>query len=82
MLNFLRLKSGIINIRQIEENLCRNDIRKQKVFQKMAETNKSIMSLNSVFDLNKKMLFILNVFMKLFGWVAFFLKKFLKYFCI
>ena len=30
-LNFLRLKSGIIiNRRQIEENLCRNDIRRQR----------------------------------------------------
>ena len=27
-LSFLRLKSDIINIRQVEENLCRNDIRK------------------------------------------------------
>ena len=29
-LNFLCLKSDILNIRQIEENLCRNDIRKQR----------------------------------------------------
>ena len=33
-LNFLRFKSDIIEISQIEENLCRNDIPQQKVFQK------------------------------------------------
>ena len=34
-LNFLRLKSDIIKIKQIEENLYRNDIQKQrKYFQK------------------------------------------------
>ena len=31
-LNFLRLKSDIIKIRQIEENLCRNDIQKQRKY--------------------------------------------------
>ena len=31
-LNFLRLKSDIVNTRQIEENLCRNDIRKQRMY--------------------------------------------------
>ena len=39
----------------------------QKVFQKMGETNKSILSLNNVFDLKKKVLFTLNVFKKAFG---------------
>ena len=29
-LNFLPLKSDIIKIRQIEENLCRNDIQTQR----------------------------------------------------
>ena len=29
-LNFLRLKSDIIKIRQIEGNLCRTDIQKQR----------------------------------------------------
>ena len=31
-LNFLRLKSDIIKKRQIEENLCRNDIQKQRKY--------------------------------------------------
>ena len=31
-LNFLRLKSDIIKTRQIEENLCRNDIQKQREY--------------------------------------------------
>ena len=31
-LNFLRLKSDIIKIRQIEENLCQNDIQKQRKY--------------------------------------------------
>ena len=31
-LEFLRLKSDIVNIRQIEENLCRNDTRKQRKY--------------------------------------------------
>ena len=65
-LNFLYLKSDIIHIRQIEEN----DIRKQKVFQKIGEPNKSILSLNNVFDLKKKVLLTLNVFKKPFGWVV------------
>ena len=41
-----------------------------EVFQKMGETNKSILSLNNVFDLKKKMLFSLNVLKKPFGWVV------------
>ena len=31
-LNFLRLKSDIIKIRHIEENLCRNDVPKQRKY--------------------------------------------------
>ena len=42
----------------------------------MGETSKSIMSLNNVFDLKKKVFFTLNVFKKPFGWVAFFLTIF------
>ena len=48
-LNFLRLKSDIINIRQIEENLCRNDIRKQRKYFKKRGKLKSVLSLNNVF---------------------------------
>ena len=44
----------------------------EKVFQKMGETNKSISSLNYVFDLKKKVLFT-KVFNKPFEWVVFFL---------
>ena len=39
----------------------------------MGETNKSILSLNNEFDLKKRVLFTLNGFKKLFGWVVFFL---------
>ena len=35
---FLRLKSDIIKIRQNEENLCRNDIQKQRKYLKNGET--------------------------------------------
>ena len=38
----------------------------------MEETNKSILSLNNVLDLKKKVIFTLNVFKKPFGWVMFF----------
>ena len=71
---FFRLKSDIIKIRQIEENLCRNDIQKQrKYFKKRGKTSQSILSLNNVFDLlKKKVLFTLNVFKVPFGWVVFF----------
>ena len=31
-LNFLRLKSDIIKIRQIKENLCRNDVQKHRKY--------------------------------------------------
>ena len=34
---FLRLKSDIIKIRQNEENLCRNDIQKQRKYLKNGE---------------------------------------------
>ena len=34
---FLRLKLDIIKIRQIEENLCRNDIQKQRKYLKNGE---------------------------------------------
>ena len=53
-----------------------------EVFQKMGETNKSILSLNNVFDLKKKVLFNLNVLKKPFGWVALFLSIFLFVFYI
>ena len=39
----------------------------------MGETNKSILSLNNEFDLKKGVLFTLDGFKKLFGWVVFFL---------
>ena len=39
----------------------------------MGETNKSILSLNNEFDLKKRVLFALDGFKKLFGWVVFFL---------
>ena len=42
----------------------------------MGETNKSILPLNKVSDLKKKVLFTLNVFKKPFGWVVFFLSLF------
>ena len=73
ILNFLRLKSDIIKIRQIEQNLCQNDIQKtEKVFQKTGQTNKSILLLDNLFDLKKEVLFSLNAFTKSFGWVLFF----------
>ena len=34
----------------------------EKVFQKMGESNKSILSLNNVFDLKKKTIFVFNNF--------------------
>ena len=43
---------------------------------KNGETNKSILSLNNVFDLKKKVLFNLNVLKKPFGWVVLFLSIF------
>ena len=51
-----------------------------EVFQKMGETNKSILSLNNVFDLKKKVLFNLNVLKKPFGWVVLFLSIFFIHF--
>ena len=49
---------------------------------KNGETNKSILSLNNVFDLKKKVLFNLNVLKKPFGWVALSLSIFLFVFYI
>ena len=74
----MRLKSDIINIRQAEEKLCQNDIKKQRenIF-KMGETSQSILPLKNVFDfLKKKVLFTLSVFKKTFGRVVFFLSFF------
>ena len=68
----MRLKSDIINIRQVEEKLCQNDIKKQKenIF-KMGETSQSILPLKNVFDfLKKKVLFTLSVFLG--GWISFY----------
>ena len=45
----------------------------EKVFQKMEGTNQSILSLKNLVDMKKKVLFTLNIFMKPFGWVVFFL---------
>ena len=44
----------------------------ERVFQKMGETNKSVLSLNKEFDLKKKVLFGLNVFKKPFSFDHFF----------
>ena len=38
----------------------------EKVFQKIGETNKSILSLNNVFNLKRKVLFTLSVFINFF----------------
>ena len=65
-LNLQGVKSGIFKIRHIEENYV------EMIFRKMGESNKSILSLASVFDLKKKVLFTLIAFKKPFGWVAFF----------
>ena len=68
----MRLKSDIINIRQVEEKLCQNDIKKQKenIF-KMGETSQSILPLKNVFDfLKKKVLLTLSVFLG--GWISFY----------
>ena len=68
----MRLKSDIINIRQVEEKLCQNDIKKQKEnILKMGETSQSILPLKNVFDfLKKKVLFTLSVFLG--GWISFY----------
>ena len=73
----MRLKSDI-NIRQVEEKLCQNDIKKQREnILKMGETSQSILPLRNVFDfLKKKVLFTLSVFKKTFGRVVFFLSFF------
>ena len=65
ILIFLRLKSDIINLRQIE-TMSNQYSKTEKVVQKMGETNKCILPLNNVFDLKKKVLFTLNVFKKTF----------------
>ena len=49
---------------------------KTESISKKGKTNKSILSLNNVFDLKKKVLFTLNVFKKPIGWVVFFLSIF------
>ena len=68
----MRLKSDIINIRQVEEKLCQNDIKKQKEnILKMGETSQSILPLKNVFDfLKKKVLLTLSVFLG--GWISFY----------
>ena len=68
----MRLKSDIINIRQVEEKLCQNDIKKQREnILKMGETSQSILPLKNVFDfLKKKVLFTLSVFLG--GWYSFY----------
>ena len=68
----MRLKSDIINIRQVEEKLCQNDIKKQREnILKMGETSQSILPLKNVFDfLKKNVLFTLSVFLR--GWYFFY----------
>ena len=75
----MRLKSDIINIRQVEEKLCQNDIKKQKEnILKMGETSQSILPLKNVFDfLKKKVLLTLSVFLG--GWISFYHFFFLIY---
>ena len=75
----MRLKSDIINIRQVEEKLCQNDIKKQKEnILKMEETSQSILPLKNVFDfLKKKVLLTLSVFLG--GWISFYHFFFLIY---
>ena len=68
----MHLKSDIINIRQVEEKLCQNDIKKQREnILKMGETSQSILPLKNVFDFFKKnVLFTLSVFLG--GWYFFY----------
>ena len=75
----MRLKSDIINIRQVEEKLCQNDIKKQREnILKMGETSQSILPLKNVFDfLKKKVLLTLSVFLG--GWISFYHFFFLIY---
>ena len=78
--NFWRLKSDIINIKQIEETYVEMIFENRESISKKTETNNSILLLKNAFDLENKVLSTLNNFKKPFGWVVFFLPFLFNFF--